>query len=251
MVDAWTAKYEADRHTRADLDRAASVASVRIARGLLQPGMRVLEGGTGTGRLSVQLAREAAIEVVGLDAAPGAIKLGNELVASAGPLNGEVRFIEGDLYALPFGDATFDVALSDSVIEHLEDPEAALVEFWRVLRPQGLLIVSVPNRWRPDGWDLYRWLAAPAHRQSSFSPPGLRRMVHRAGFAPVSYFGDELWLRRNIALLRTRLAFRPSGSRASGGGGSSSTAPPWLKRIVERLLPARLHVNIGIVARRT
>jgi len=64
---------------------------------------------------------------VGVDIKPGK---GTDIVAS--------------VYALPFGDAEFDVVLCCSVLEHLEDPRKAIAEMMRVLKPQGSIIVSVP-----------------------------------------------------------------------------------------------------------
>uniref|UniRef100_E6Q525 Methyltransferase type 11 domain-containing protein n=1 Tax=mine drainage metagenome TaxID=410659 RepID=E6Q525_9ZZZZ len=46
---------------------------------------------------------------------------------------------------LPFDDACFDVAIFGEVIEHLVDPDAALQEISRVLRPGGYLVLTTPN----------------------------------------------------------------------------------------------------------
>lgn len=55
--------------------------------------------------------------------------------------------INGTAYAIPVSDAYADCVLCTQVLEHLEDPRAALVEFGRVLKPNGLLILSVPQYW--------------------------------------------------------------------------------------------------------
>ena len=51
----------------------------------------------------------------------------------------------GDLGALPFGDAAFDVVVSRSVVEHLADPVAVFSELRRVLKPDGRLVFTTPN----------------------------------------------------------------------------------------------------------
>jgi SAM-dependent methyltransferase len=50
---------------------------------------------------------------------------------------------------LPFASATFDVVLSNEVIEHVQDDRAAVREMMRVLRPGGRAVVFCPNRWYP------------------------------------------------------------------------------------------------------
>ena len=61
---------------------------------------------------------------------------------------------QADCYQLPFQSEEFDVAVLADVIEHLEEPEAALAEAARVLKPKGVLIVTTP-KWRPDRvWDM-------------------------------------------------------------------------------------------------
>lgn len=53
--------------------------------------------------------------------------------------------IAGDVYHLPFEDGSIDCVLFSEVIEHLDHPEQALAEFWRVLRPGGRVIIIFPN----------------------------------------------------------------------------------------------------------
>jgi SAM-dependent methyltransferase len=73
--------------------------------------------------------------VVGVDPAPSLLRRAREL--SAG-LAG-VEFQEADGRALPFGDAEFDAVVFDSVLCHIPQPERALAEAGRVLRPGGRL----------------------------------------------------------------------------------------------------------------
>lgn len=53
----------------------------------------------------------------------------------------------GDLGSLPFPNRTFDVVVSRSVVEHLEDPTAVFRELQRVLRPGGRVIFTTPNKY--------------------------------------------------------------------------------------------------------
>jgi len=56
-----------------------------------------------------------------------------------------LRAIRGDLYDLDIPDGSVDAALLQEVIEHLDDPEAAVCEVHRILRPGGKLILVFPN----------------------------------------------------------------------------------------------------------
>jgi len=58
-----------------------------------------------------------------------------------------VRAITADLRQLPFPDSSFSLVCSQSVFEHLTEPQLVLEEFFRVLRPGGLCIISTPNKY--------------------------------------------------------------------------------------------------------
>jgi SAM-dependent methyltransferase len=58
-----------------------------------------------------------------------------------------VKFVRATSTRLPFPDASFDLLLSKSVLEHLESPEESFREFARVLRPGGTALLLTPNRW--------------------------------------------------------------------------------------------------------
>lgn len=102
-------------------------------------GERVLDAGCGIGRGTAILARGAR-EAVGVDLSPAAI-------TEARREHGEsADFREADMRKLPFGEDEFDVVVCFEAITHVAEPEHALEELSRVLRPHGLLIVSAPNR---------------------------------------------------------------------------------------------------------
>ena len=101
---------------------------------------RVLDTGCGVGYGCCHLA-ETAHSVVGIDNDIGAIRYAR---GHHSRLN--VEYLVGDCQALPFQSETFDVVTSFELIEHLPDVEGYLAEVQRVLKPQGVFVVSTPNR---------------------------------------------------------------------------------------------------------
>jgi ubiquinone/menaquinone biosynthesis C-methylase UbiE len=106
-------------------------------------GKRVLDCASGTG-YGTRMLREAggAASVVGVDIERRAIKYANN-----NHRLDSTSFIcsSGDCLALP--SASVDVVISFETIEHVPDDVALVEEFYRVLRPNGLLIISTPNQW--------------------------------------------------------------------------------------------------------
>lgn len=99
---------------------------------------RVLEVGCGTGPVSRVLAQWPGVgEVVGSDPSSGLLEKARELSSGTANLN----FEEADGRALPFEEASFDVAVIHTVLCHVPEPERAVAEAFRVLRPGGTLAV--------------------------------------------------------------------------------------------------------------
>ncbi len=84
----------------------------------------------------------AAATVIGVDIDTGAI--GHAKARYSDRPN--LRFVQGSCTALPLADASVDLVVSFETIEHLAEQEAMLVEFRRVLTPEGVLIISSPNK---------------------------------------------------------------------------------------------------------
>lgn len=122
----------------------------------LEPGQRLLDLGCGEGRHTLGAWLTAPVHAIGVD-------LALEDLQTAAARRDEFQgaddrpapaFVRGDGLALPFADDSFDAVICSEVLEHVPDYEAVLAEIQRVLRPGGLLAVSVP-RFLPE-WICWR-----------------------------------------------------------------------------------------------
>lgn len=101
-------------------------------------GAGVLDVGCGTGATTRVLARWPGVaKVVGIDPSPVFLAKARELAAE----HRHVTFRQGDVRALDFDDGSFDVAVVHTCLTHVPEPERALAELRRVLRPNGRLAV--------------------------------------------------------------------------------------------------------------
>ena len=101
----------------------------------------LLDVGCGEGVVLRHLDRHlSGVTVVGLDIDGSGLRVAQS--------QNSVSLLQGSVYALPFAPASFDLVLCCEVLEHLEQPHAALAELTRVTR--GLVLLSVPNEpvWR-------------------------------------------------------------------------------------------------------
>lgn len=106
-----------------------------VAASLPGRGSRILDVGCGYG-WSTSLLRRRGHDAVGLDLHPGPVEKGE---------TASLSYVTGDMRRLPFKDRSFDAVACHDVLEHVPEPEAALLESLRVLRPGGRLIVTGPN----------------------------------------------------------------------------------------------------------
>jgi ubiquinone/menaquinone biosynthesis C-methylase UbiE len=175
-------------------------------------GLQVLDAGCGTGYGSAELA-QSAIKVTALDVAPEAINF----AASTYPIS-NLHFLVSSCLAMPVPDTAFDMIVAFELIEHLQDARAFLSECARVLKRNGLFMVSSPNK------KYY------AESRAQIGPNPYHVHEFEAG-----EFVDELSnVFQNVRLvLQNRVesfAFHPASSfwpveaRIDGGGGNASDA---------------------------
>ena len=101
----------------------------------LRPDMHVLDLGAGSGRVRQMNFRGLASKITGVDPDPRILSnpFLDEAVTSSGS-------------EIPFPDATFDMVVSDNVLEHLDSPSQVFKEVFRVLKPEGWFMAKTPNK---------------------------------------------------------------------------------------------------------
>jgi SAM-dependent methyltransferase len=129
----WAGRATAYRDSFAAL--CAYPAGLLLDAANVEAGVRLLDVGTGTGTVAA-LACPRAAEVVAIDAEPSMLELARRQAPTA-----DLR--TGTLPHLPFTDDRFDAAVANFVINHVGDPEAAIGELQRVVRPGGRIAVTI------------------------------------------------------------------------------------------------------------
>ena len=151
------------------------------------PGNRLLDLGCGAGRHAFEAYRRGA-DVVAFDADHGELCQVSGMTAamaaaSQAPPGARARSVGGDATAMPFGDGAFDRVIAAEVLEHLPADRRALAEIARVLRPGGLLAVTVPA-WLPERicWRLSDdYHNTPGGHVRIYTRPELEAKLARAG----------------------------------------------------------------------
>jgi demethylmenaquinone methyltransferase / 2-methoxy-6-polyprenyl-1,4-benzoquinol methylase len=197
MFDRIAPVYDAmNRVMTGGLDRRWRRITVEQA---VRSGDRVLDACCGTGDLAIAARAHGAAEVVGLDFSAKML----ERARTKGP---GVEWVQGDVLALPFEDASFDSATVGFGIRNVDDLEGGLRELRRVLRPGGRLaileittprgvlapfyrvwfdrVVPLLGRVLPGG-DAYTYLPASVRRFPV--PAELARLLEENGFGEVRF----------------------------------------------------------------
>jgi SAM-dependent methyltransferase len=199
------------------------VLTVEVGRLGLTPGARLLDVGCGGGRHIRASRHLPGVHAVAVDlGAPeveetrASLELLDKLPAADGgsvPAAGAWGVMRASVYELPFGEGSFDCIIISEVLEHLHREDDALRELSRVLKPGGVLAVSVP-RTLPEA---VCWALSPQYRNSPgghlriYRRSQLLRLIEAHGYrVTASHFAHGLhspywWLRCALGMDNERI----------------------------------------------
>ncbi|MBI5300721.1 MAG: class I SAM-dependent methyltransferase [Chloroflexi bacterium] len=167
---------------------------------LWRPSGRLLDVGCGKGDyLAAQ--RDLGWQVVGVEINPHAVRHARDVL--------NLEILDSDLADAPLAENSFDATTMWWYLEHVPDPLQVLRHARRLIKPDGVLVIGVPN-WDSVDVKIFRdaWyhLDVPRH-QSFFTPTTLTAMLRRAGFQTISLRGSS-WLNDPAQSVERWLAIR-------------------------------------------
>jgi SAM-dependent methyltransferase len=194
---------------------------------------RILDVGCATGSFLLGMKEIHSWEVFGVEISPHA--------ANIARMNG-LEVFTGTLEEANFSAASFDAVTLWDVLEHLHDPISSLGEIYRILKPEGTLVVRVPNgasrdaRWFGKtwaGWDAPRhlYVFTISTLETILKANGFRisQMSCEIGGYPTFVLSVRFWLyHRNISLKTRKKITR------------------WLYHPISRVLSAPLFYILGL-----
>lgn len=191
------------------------------------PGRALDIGAAGGG--NTRVLREHGWDVVATDYDENAV----EIARSRG-----LDAIHADARDLPLPASSFDLVVAFEILEHIQEDDQAAAELFRVLRPGGAALISVPS-----GMDLWSAHDVAVSHVRRYDRASLRKVIEDAGFVV-----DELWS-WNV-LLRPVVALR----RRSARGNELNEHTPWLVNhalsaivTAERYLPTRSRRGVSLI----
>lgn len=120
----------------------------------IEIGDRILDCGCGEGFYTMIISELFDVQITAFDVDSELLERASNWIEN----REAVRFVKGDIRnGLPFGDNTFDKIICSELLEHLDKDLEALKEIYRVLKPGGIVGLTVPNENYPFLWDPLNW----------------------------------------------------------------------------------------------
>ncbi|HUN69076.1 MAG TPA: class I SAM-dependent methyltransferase, partial [Burkholderiales bacterium] len=170
MSGAYVHGYHARESERLQ-DQAGTLVDLLHSDTSYPAGSTVLEAGCGVGAQTVTLARNSpGARVTSIDISADSLAQAKARIAAAGI--GNVQFRQADIFALPFGPASFDHLFVCFVLEHLSKPAEALTALKTLLKPGGTITVIEGDHgsayFHPDSADAHKaiWCLVELQRRA-------------------------------------------------------------------------------------
>lgn len=222
--------------------RRTATDSLAFALPYLTATSRVLDVGCGPGSITLDLAAMiaglggAASQVTGVENTPVPLQAACDAAEERGI---GARFLPGDVYSLPFGDASFDVVVAHQVFQHLTDPVTALRECLRVTAPGGVVALRDADyaamSYHPAPLGLREWTHRyRAMAQANGAEPDAGRHLVEWALSAGCDTGD--------------LSYSTSTwvySNAAGGRSTGDFAESWCSRVTEERFRDQLAGVLG------
>ncbi len=141
LSGSWSGIYAGDANAITDINLQKRLDDIHalLAENQGTQQARLLDVGCGTGELL------ASLEAHGFEHAHG-VDYSTQMLTVAKRIHPNIRVSQGDACALDFTDNSFQVLVSMGLLEYIEQASSALSEFYRVLAPNGVAIITVPNK---------------------------------------------------------------------------------------------------------
>jgi len=152
----------------------------------LANGDRVLDLGCGEGRHVINVYLHGDVTAIGVDLSHRDLLTSRERFLPFAQKDADKQFYlqQADATRLPFADHSFDKIICSEVLEHIENYQGVLAEIERILKPGGLLAITVPRAW-PE--KICWWLSHEYHQVDGghiriFNGKQLRREIEQSNF---------------------------------------------------------------------
>ena len=156
----------------------------------LQPDDELLEIGFGSGVFIKKYASHVS-RIAGLDYSEDMVKLASSINESL-VKSGKAEFKHGNVSAIPWNDNTFSAVVGIETFFFWSEPEASLKEVFRVLAPEGRLVLEMGYN-KDDGKDHTK--AEEKYNLTLYSGEEMRALLEKAGFSDVSVdYYKSMWI---------------------------------------------------------
>ncbi len=185
----------------------------------MRDGERILDAGCGNGRHSWEACKLGDYSVFSLDMDEDCLRKTRyvlDLMDQQGESDGEWHVMRGNVMTLPFEDASFDRVICSEVLEHVLDDQQGVRELVRVLKPGGIMAISVPTYLTEAiFWRISKDYSHPGGHIRKYKAKGIVDLLQKNNLSVYAIrhkhaFHSIYWFFRCLFGLNNEKAFIPS-----------------------------------------